>query len=77
MGGKGFNQAVALALATGGGDRGKVSFYGTVGDDDAGKGLRERLVSEWGLKNDFLFLDNVCFFFVLFLFLFLRFLFWL
>ncbi|KAF7763886.1 hypothetical protein Agabi119p4_8423 [Agaricus bisporus var. burnettii] len=58
MGGKGFNQAVALALATGGGDQGKVSFYGTVGDDDAGKGLRERLVSEWGLKNDFLFLDN-------------------
>ncbi|XP_006463189.1 hypothetical protein AGABI2DRAFT_186851 [Agaricus bisporus var. bisporus H97] len=43
MGGKGFNQAVALALATGGGDQGKVSFYGTVGDDDAGKGLRERL----------------------------------
>ncbi|EKM75149.1 hypothetical protein AGABI1DRAFT_123341 [Agaricus bisporus var. burnettii JB137-S8] len=48
MGGKGFNQAVALALATGGGDQGKVSFYGTVGDDDAGKGLRERLEKATG-----------------------------
>jgi sugar/nucleoside kinase (ribokinase family) len=61
MGGKGFNQAVATALATGGGNRkGKVSFYGTVGDDEAGKGLKEKLLSMWGLRNDTLFLDPVC-----------------
>lgn len=61
MGGKGFNQAVAIALATGGGHEGKVSFYGTVGDDEAGKGLKEKLLSRWGLKNDSLFLDSVSF----------------
>jgi sugar/nucleoside kinase (ribokinase family) len=57
MGGKGFNQAVAAALATGGGSKGKVSFYGTVGEDDAGKGLKEKLLSKWGLNNDTLFQD--------------------
>ncbi|KAF5356783.1 hypothetical protein D9756_006417 [Leucocoprinus leucothites] len=57
MGGKGFNQAVAAALATGGGSRGNVSFYGTVGDDEAGKMLKDKLFSRWGLKNDTLFLD--------------------
>jgi len=59
MGGKGFNQAVALALATGGGDQGKVSFYGTVGDDGAGAGLREKLHEKWGLGNDALVVDPV------------------
>ncbi len=59
MGGKGFNQAVALALATGGGGQGKVSFYGTVGDDDAGRGLKEKLQRVWGLNNEFLVLDPV------------------
>jgi sugar/nucleoside kinase (ribokinase family) len=61
MGGKGFNQAVALSLATGGGGGGgKVSFYGTVGDDDAGRGLKEKLKSVWGLESGSLFLDEVC-----------------
>lgn len=61
MGGKGFNQAVALSLATGGGGGGgKVSFYGTVGDDDAGRGLKEKLKSVWSLESDSLFLDEVC-----------------
>lgn len=59
MGGKGFNQAVAVALATGGGSQGKVSFYGTVGDDDAGRGLKEKLHRVWGLNNEFLVLDPV------------------
>lgn len=59
MGGKGFNQAVAVALATGGASQGKVSFYGTVGDDEAGRGLKEKLYSRWGLKNDTLYLDPV------------------
>ncbi|KAF9441909.1 Ribokinase-like protein [Macrolepiota fuliginosa MF-IS2] len=57
MGGKGFNQAVALALATGGGDQGKVSFYGTVGDDEAGAGLREKLYKKWRIRNDTLVVD--------------------
>lgn len=56
MGGKGFNQAVAVSLAA---DQDKVSFYGTVGDDESGRALKDKLWTRWGLKNDTLFLDPV------------------
>jgi len=56
MGGKGFNQAVAVSLAAG---QDKVSFYGTVGDDESGRALKDKLWTRWGLRNDTLFLDPV------------------
>ena len=56
MGGKGFNQAVAVSLAAG---QDKVSFYGTIGDDESGRALKDKLWARWGLRNDTLFLDPV------------------
>lgn len=36
-----------------------MSFYGTVGNDEAGRGLKEKLYNKWGLKSDSVAVDIV------------------